>query len=152
MYYWLSRCCLQEEYWKRCTKDLLINTPSERPFQVLRRGILGLSPSIMHIFNKFTLAWDACQEFHSPTYRFRAELPPDRLDFNPEVAMTLMLFSGDPVIFIVDINSGFQNAVFVENKSADKLWGHFILYWYGIFKGYINKNGLDQESSWCQIG
>lgn len=53
-----------------------------------------------------------------------------------------------PVLHIVNMETGFQTAVFIENgKSADKLWEAFVKAWSSVYSRYQNKLHLDQESS-----
>lgn len=61
--------------------------------------------------------------------------------------MDFMWLEGDPVLHVVDVKKRFQNAVFMENKSAEKLWDHFIRRWASLYAGHPNRIRLDQERS-----
>lgn len=121
--------------------------PAERLFQALRRSKPDLDNSVRDTLNQITVACDLFQEYHSPPFRFRATLPSQNVVFIQEVSIDLMWLVGDPVVHVVDTNTGFQNAVFIENKTSEKIWEHFVHCWASTYVGYPNRIRLDQEMS-----
>ena len=121
--------------------------PAQRLLQMLRTAKPTRSSSIRSTLNEITLACNLCKEFHSSPFRFRAALSPDKVIFNHELAMDLMLIDGNPVLNVVDTHTGYQNAVFIDENTSDNLWDHFLLCWATVYVGYPNRIRLEQETS-----
>lgn len=112
--------------------------------QILRCAKPDIIPSICDMLNQVTLACDLCLQLHSPPFRFRASLPPVSIKFNHEAPIDLMWLDGNPVLNVVDVNTGIKNVVFDENKTSEKLWENFVLCWDSAYKGSPNRIRLEK--------
>lgn len=73
-------------------------------------------------------------------------MPPDELLFNHELAVDLMWLQKTPVIHIIDTHTLYQNAEFLQDKSANAIWEVFLRVWVTLFVGFPNTLRLDHES------
>ena len=67
---------------------------------------------------------DKCQgrkRFGMHPYRCRVSLPRDEVIFNHEVAIDLFWVEGNPVLHIVDTQTGFQNVALPKSRSAQNV-------------------------------
>lgn len=88
-----------------------------------------------------------CQEFHSPPFRFRARIPESEIAFNQELAIDLLWLEGKPALHVIDTQTAFSNAKFINNKTADGLWQLFVDIWATVYTGYPSVIRLDRETS-----
>lgn len=61
--------------------------------------------------------------------------------------MDLMWLDHKPVLHIVYIETGFQNAIFITDKKAPSLWNDFINCWASAYVGFPETIRLDRETS-----
>ena len=90
---------------------------------------------------------DQCAEHAVPPFRFRASIPKDNIIFNRELSIDLMWLNGKPVLHVVDTETGFQNAIFIQDKTAENLWNDFINCWASVYTGFPEIIRLDRETS-----
>ena len=90
---------------------------------------------------------EQCQSFHSGPMRFRVALPEESITFNADVAFDFVWLDGRPVLHVVDLQTRFQNAVFMHSKSTEAVWNAFIEIWCSTYTGFPSTLHLDQESS-----
>lgn len=64
------------------------------------------------IIIEISKACETCQEFSTNPICFRAQVPPDKIVFNYELAMDLLCLESVPILHVVDIHTNFQSAMF----------------------------------------
>lgn len=72
---------------------------------------------------------ETCSEYAVLPFRFRAVIGKENIFIYTELAMDVLWLANKPVIHIVDIKTGFHNAVFIEDKTATNLWNDFVNCW-----------------------
>lgn len=65
-----------------------------------------------------TAACETYRTFSKPPFRFGDYLLPDKIVFNPELAIYLVWIEGKPVLHIVDTHTHFQNAIPIRSKRV----------------------------------
>lgn len=74
---------------------------------------------------------ESCEQFSEysvPPFRFRTLIPKDNIMFNKKI----FTYFENPVLHIVDTETGLQNATFIKNKTAEILFYQMLgisLYW-----------------------
>lgn len=123
----------------------------ERLFQTLRRADAKISPPIKETLNDIVNSFDLFCEFHSPPFRFRASLPPDKILFNLELSMDRIWLDGKPVLHILDKHTGYQNSMILKDKTYESLWDHFLVCSATLYARYPKRKRLYQERSFWLI-
>lgn len=61
--------------------------------------------------------------------------------------MDLIRLNGKPVLHIVDIETNYQNAIFISGKPIQDICHDFIYCWESVYTCFPNEIRLDQGSS-----
>ncbi len=83
--------------------------------------------AIRQLFEKITKACETCQTFSAPPQRFRVSLPPSDIVFYREVALDLMWIEKKAVLYVVDIEYGFNSATFLPYQIVETVWNAFVI-------------------------
>lgn len=101
----------------------------------------------LNILKEISANCTQCQEFHASPLRFRVAIPETSISFNADVAFDLVWLDGRPVLHVVDLQTRFQNAVFIRSKTTETIWQAFIDIWSSTYTGFPATLHFDQESS-----
>lgn len=74
-------------------------------------------------------------------------VPPEQVYFNREAAMYLLWLDSNPALRVIDINTNFQTAAFVNDKISNGIWQLFIKHWATKYTGFPHCLRVDRESS-----
>lgn len=66
--------------------------------------------------------------------------------------MDIMWLNGNPVLHIVDIETNYQNAIFIHGKSSHDLWKEFIDCLASVYTCFEDAIRLDRETSFVSKG
>lgn len=88
-----------------------------------------------------------CTIYGKGPHRFRATLPKGEYIFNHELAMDLLWLKGDPALHIVDIQTHFSAAMFLQGRTVEDIWNAFVFCWASAYVGNPDKFRVGQEST-----
>lgn len=120
-------------------------------FNLLKRvNPLDTDKSVRKLVDNIAKACTTSSEYHSSPFspfRLWDALPIDKLLFYHELAVDLMWSDKSLVFHLIDTHTVYQNAVFLQDKSANSLWESLLRIWVTIFSGFKNTLHLDHETS-----
>lgn len=104
--------------------------------------------------------WEAPEvwnEHSVPPFRLRETIPEEKLTFNIQIATSIMLLSGEPVLHIVDVDKNFKNAIVTDHsrirnffqllKKSWESWNDFIDFWASAYIVLPDLRRLDRQTS-----
>ena len=78
---------------------------------------------------------NTCQFSAQNPRRFTAFIP-DGIVFNRTVILDLMWIHSNPVLHVIDKDTHYSAARFLEGKSTEQVWQTFLLCWVSTYVGY----------------
>lgn len=85
------------------------------------------------IIGEISDACATCQEYRPSPLCFRTCIFPDKVIFNYELAIDIMLIDEVPILHIADSHTHFQNAVVSRSRSVQESWNAFIECWATVY-------------------
>lgn len=98
------------------------------------------------MLHDFSRACATCTRFSSKPLRFKVALPEDKIVFNREVALDLSWLNVKPVLHVMDLGTGFSNAIFLQGQSVSDFWTVFTLRCSTIYGGHPYSMCIDSGS------
>lgn len=105
-----------------------------------------LTPSTRKMLEDISRNCATCTTFSSKPLRFRVSMPADDLVFNQEISLDLFWLDGKAVLHIVDLGTGFSNAVFLNGHSVNDVWAAYTQCWSTVYVGHPNCFRTDSGS------
>jgi len=59
-------------------------------------------------------------------------MSPKQLVFNQKVTMDLIWLQGVPILHVIDVHAGYQNAITLRSKRAADVWDAFLECWTSV--------------------
>ena len=88
---------------------------------------------------KIAAECDICQRNMNAPGRFKVSLPPDDIVLNKVVCMDIKSLGGKRVLHIVDRDTEFNAAEFLQNKTAEETWNVYMRAWVTSLIGYSDE-------------
>ena len=102
------------------------------------------TPDVMGNLETITKECDICQRHMKEPRSFRVALPPEKVVFNKVVLMDRMTLSGKPVLHMVDRDTKFSVAEFLQGESAKEAWNVYMSAWATTYIGFSDEIHADQ--------
>lgn len=80
-------------------------------------------------------------------FRFPASIPEEDVRFYGHVEIDLVWVDRTLVMHVLQTNNCYQNAAFITDKSATRIWKMFVDVWASVFRVYPDVLQVDQEPS-----
>lgn len=103
------------------------------------------------MLDEISKSCSVCQTYSTNPQRFKVSLPNDEVTFNREVALDLMWVEGKAVLHVVDIDTHFNNAIFLKGQSVEDVWEVFLSCWSTVYLGNPDKLKVDQGSAFTSV-
>lgn len=100
----------------------------------------GLRKKLEHIRE----TCDTCQRLAKEPGRFRVAIPNEDCVFNRSVGMDLMKIEKRTVLHVVDRDTKFSAASFLDGETSKIVWETFLSIWVSTYTGYPDEVILDQ--------
>ena len=118
---------------------------SERLYSVMSRADPErTSPEVLRALKQISSTCDLCQRRSRAPHRFRVALPDADVVFNRTVCLDLMYLENTPVLHVVDKDTKFSAAAFLEKETADATWNTFMSIWVCVYIGFPDSMATDQ--------
>lgn len=85
----------------------------------------------------------ACQHFETRASSFHVTKL-NEIIFNQDLALDIMLLDKSPVVYIVDPQTHFGDAVFLRNQRNEFIWTPFLEFWTKIYTGFPDRLKVEQ--------
>lgn len=116
-------------------------------YNLVRRAQLHkLSPHTLSMLHDISRACATCTCFSSKHLCFKVAILEEKIVLNHEVALELFWLDGKPVLHVVDLGTGFSNALFLQGQSVSGVWSAFTLCWCTIYVGHPHSMCTDSGS------
>ena len=117
----------------------------EKLYALIRRtDPATASPKVLHDLERIEATCHPCQRHATSPHRFKVSLPSGDIVFNREVCMGLMFLNQRPVLHVVDRDTKFNSARFLQNETAETAWNTFREMWVSMYVGYPDIISADQ--------
>lgn len=63
------------------------------------------------------------------------------------ISMDTISLNGIPVVHIIDVQTNFQNTIFIIWKTSHELWSAFVHCWASVYNGLISRTRISREPS-----
>ena len=73
-------------------------------------------------------------------------MPEEKVVFNQTVALDLFWLDGRAALHVVDLGTGFSNAMFLTGQSVSDVWRAFTMCWSSLYVGHPNSMRTDSGS------
>lgn len=118
----------------------------ERLFAVLRQANdPHANKETLSRLEEVTATCDTCQRLAKEPTRFRVALPAEDIVFNRTVLVDLMWLESEPVLHVVDKDTGFNAGAFMrDGETADAAWSLYLRIWVYPYAGHPDAMHTDQ--------
>lgn len=142
---WSSSIMLFTESERKNVHLHFFHPESGRLYSLMRRADPQQTTSyVLQDLEALSAKCDMCQRNAGEPRRFRVALPHDDIVFNRTVFLDLMFLKSKPVLHIVDMDTKFSAASFLERETTEELWKTFLVQWVLPYIGYPKKVKDDQ--------
>lgn len=101
-------------------------------------------PGLRKMLDHIRETCDVCQRMAKPPGTFRVAIPPGDCVFNRSVGMDLMKIEKRTVLHMVDRDTKFNAAVFLDKETSRDVWEAFLSHWVATYVGFPTEVILDQ--------
>lgn len=108
---------------------------------------MKLRPDLLQIIQEISDPCWQCREHSTKRFRFRSSFLEDKISFNHELAIDVMLLNNRSVFNAVDTDTHVQFDIYVDRKSADCLWRAITEFRSTVYLGLLNVLCVDQEAT-----
>ena len=110
---------------------------SQRLFAILRRSRREeCSPQILQQLEEIERSCDVCQRMAKGPNRFRVTLPQNDIIFNRTLSCDLFTIEGKITLHIVDRDTKFNAAAFLNAKTSEEVWKVYQTIWSNRYAGH----------------
>lgn len=112
---------------------------------LIRRGAKDHDkPGLRRDLDHIRETCEICQRLAKAPGRFRVAIPNEECTFNRSVGMDLMKINKQTALHMVDKDTKFGAAVFLESESSKAVWEAFLSEWVATYIGFPDEVTLDQ--------
>jgi hypothetical protein len=131
----------------------LYHPSSQSLFNLIKKGRPEqLDHDTLKILEEISNACQMCQRLGPKPVRFKVSIPEEDLVFGDEVSIDLMFLIGSAFLHVVDTETRFSAAGFLDDhgaaygQSVHDVWLAFIETWCTMYVGYSNRIRTDSGS------
>jgi len=99
-----------------------------------------------------TATCEVCQRLARAPTRFRVALPTQDIIFNQTVLLDLMYLDGKPVLHVIDKDTLFSAATFLQGETVEKVWWAYTWSWVYAYAGHPEAMHTDQGPQFVAAG
>jgi len=113
------------------------------------------TPETRKLLEDISKACATCQRFTPKPQSFQVSVPKG-IVFNQDLALDLMFLDSMAVLHVVDTQTHFSSAIFLQGQSVEDIWYAFLECWVTLYSGYPDVIKVDQgpqfsSPRWKQI-
>ena len=111
---------------------------NDKPYNLIKRAKLeNATPQARRMLEDISKRCNTCQFSAPKPRRFTASIP-DGIVFNRTVILDLMWIHSNPVLHVIDKDTHYSAARFLEGERTEQVWQTFLLCWVSTYVGYAD--------------